>query len=205
MAVCPEYKLKGIYGIRNKVNNHIYIGSANVSFQNRWYDHRTQLKNNKHSNIHLQNAYNKYGVENFEYFIIEIVDGNRATIFEVEQYYLDVFYGQPFCYNLNPKATGGTGWFKTRKGTKLTDEEKAKLSKAQRARRLRDGTAKKVKPKKAVGRPFTDPKQVDTVLLIKAFFPNVSLRWIQKITSIDHSTVRNILKANELPNVVPIS
>lgn len=32
--ICPEYLLKGIYGIRNKINNYVYVGSASVSFAN---------------------------------------------------------------------------------------------------------------------------------------------------------------------------
>ena len=49
----------GIYEIRNKVNNKIYIGSSSCIIS-RWASHRHMLNNNKHSNIHLQRSWNKH-------------------------------------------------------------------------------------------------------------------------------------------------
>ena len=50
----------GIYQILNTVNGKFYIGSA-VDFTLRWAQHKWEFKNNRHSNTHLQRAYNKYG------------------------------------------------------------------------------------------------------------------------------------------------
>lgn len=108
-AICPENKQTGIYGIRNKINNHIYVGSATVTFHHRWSHHLADLRNNKHGNNKLQNAWNKYGEENFEFYIIEVVTGTKEEILEVEQQYLDVFYGQETCYNLSPNAVSRKG------------------------------------------------------------------------------------------------
>ena len=63
----------GIYNIRNIINNNIYIGSAS-NLKNRWNVHKHKLSNNKHVNIHLQRAFNKYGSENFIFEVIEYVD-----------------------------------------------------------------------------------------------------------------------------------
>lgn len=63
----------GIYSIVNIINNKIYIGStcSNVGFDSRWSMHKTALNQNKHSNKHLQSAWNKYGKDNFEFRMIE--------------------------------------------------------------------------------------------------------------------------------------
>ena len=60
----------GIYLIRNKANNKVYVGQS-VDIKQRWYNHKRELRNGTHYNEHLQKAYNKYGKENFEFKIIE--------------------------------------------------------------------------------------------------------------------------------------
>jgi group I intron endonuclease len=70
-----EYRLKllfncGIYAIKNKINGKMYIGSS-YNIKQRFTAHKSALKNNNHRNKHLQNAWNKYGEDNFEFIIIE--------------------------------------------------------------------------------------------------------------------------------------
>ena len=60
----------GIYQIVNSVNNKRYIGSSTNIIQ-RFRTHCSNLKHNKHSNLHLQNAWNKYGLDAFQFEIIE--------------------------------------------------------------------------------------------------------------------------------------
>lgn len=60
----------GIYKITNKVNGKIYVGQS-VNIKQRWAEHKANLRNNKHENLYLQNAWNKYGEENFSFEIIE--------------------------------------------------------------------------------------------------------------------------------------
>lgn len=64
-------RISGIYKITNKVNNKVYIGSSTDLFRRIRY-HKNLLRIHKHINSHLQSAYCKYGVENFEYEIIEV-------------------------------------------------------------------------------------------------------------------------------------
>ena len=68
-----QEKICGIYKITNLKNHKIYIGSSN-NIMRRWYEHLRDLKNQKHCNSHLQNAWNKYGENNFLFEIIEIVE-----------------------------------------------------------------------------------------------------------------------------------
>jgi len=62
-------KSSGIYQILNKTNNKFYIGSAS-NLRRRFSNHKCHLTKNSHSNLHLQNAWNKYGGDNFEFLIL---------------------------------------------------------------------------------------------------------------------------------------
>lgn len=77
----------GIYLIRNKTNNKIYVGSTSRSFKNRFSMHRYQLRKNEHHSPYLQKSWNKYGEENFEFIILEKC--SKKLCIEIEQFYLD--------------------------------------------------------------------------------------------------------------------
>lgn len=79
-----RYK-SGVYKITNLINNKAYIGSS-INVYNRKHTHINKLKNNNHHCKHLQNAYNKYGKDNFLFEIIEYCE----NITEREQYYIDL-------------------------------------------------------------------------------------------------------------------
>ncbi len=88
MKIKWEYnKLSGIYVIRNLINNKIYIGSS-INIYQRLHKHRTQLIRNKHQNCVIQNSVNKYGIDNFECFVIEQCSEELLT--NREQYYIDL-------------------------------------------------------------------------------------------------------------------
>lgn len=76
-----------IYGIKNKKNNLYYIGQT-INKDTRKYRHFNELKNQSHPNQHLQNSYNKYGRENFEFVILEEVK-DYSTIKEREDFWID--------------------------------------------------------------------------------------------------------------------
>lgn len=69
------------------MNGKVYIGSA-VDLKNRWNKHRYTLDNNIHRNRHLQNAWDKYGEEYFEFVVIEYCE--IEVLIEREQFYLDL-------------------------------------------------------------------------------------------------------------------
>jgi len=75
----------GIYQIKSTTNNKIYIGSA-VNFKNRKADHICTLKRNKH-NQHLQNHFNKYGLDDLVFSILEFCPPKK--LIEREQHYMD--------------------------------------------------------------------------------------------------------------------
>ena len=59
----------GIYKITNITNGKMIIGLSS-DIKRRWKHHENRLRKNKHSNPHLQNAWNKYGKQNFKFEII---------------------------------------------------------------------------------------------------------------------------------------
>ena len=58
--------------IKCLTNDKIYIGSSN-DVMRRLKTHKRELKNGSHNNLLLQHEYNKYGVDNF---IFKIIDQN---------------------------------------------------------------------------------------------------------------------------------
>ena len=76
----------GIYMILNKVNGKIYIGKAIDIERMRWEQHKRRLRDNKHDNKHLQNAWNKYGEINFEFSIL--LECEESQLNTYEQYYI---------------------------------------------------------------------------------------------------------------------
>lgn len=114
----------GIYCIVNNHDNKVYIGSS-MNLAKRVLQH---IKNTQ-SNIYLQNAINKYKLENFTIYILEFLtpSDNNLTNMELnvelilmEQKYLDMFENK---YNINPKAG------RSRIGAKHTEATKELFSK----------------------------------------------------------------------------
>lgn len=85
-----DYNKAGIYKIANIINNKIYIGSA-YNLKKRFDVHKSQLKNNKHNNGHLQKSYNKYGSDNFKFCSLEIIE-NVENIISREQNFIDLYF-----------------------------------------------------------------------------------------------------------------
>ena len=114
----------GVYQIKNKVNGKLYVGSSkNMHYRLR--KHFEHLRANKHENRKLQNAYNKYGKDNFIISVIELCEEDKQYI--IEQYWIDRFIGDN-CYNINPCATQPPDC--SGKKYIFSDEHKMNLSKA---------------------------------------------------------------------------
>ena len=95
---------KGVYQIKNLINNKVYIGSTTRSFKLRLKEHIVSLSKNKHKNQYLQNAWNKYSQDYFEFTILEVCDEN--DIIKFEQFWIDstTCYNSENGYNINPLA-----------------------------------------------------------------------------------------------------
>ena len=81
--------VSGIYEIKNKLNNHRYVGSS-IDIKERIAKHIRLLNKNKHHCKHLQYAWNKYGSNHFEFNVLEICEPIKDTLLFIEQKYLDL-------------------------------------------------------------------------------------------------------------------
>lgn len=122
-----EYNISGVYKITNTVNGKFYIGSSK-NIKNRWFKHTALLRHNKHENLHLQNAWNKYKEENFVFEILELCELEDLLI--REQYYLDtLLFAQEFIHNKDKRFYElGYNLTPISNGDYNTEESKAKIS-----------------------------------------------------------------------------
>lgn len=103
--------MTGIYKITNKLNNKIYIGqSVNISY--RWTAHRCRPfnENSNQYNSSLYKAIRKYGIENFQFEVLE--ECLKSELNDKEKYYISLFD------STNPKkgynlTTGGQDFHQT--------------------------------------------------------------------------------------------
>lgn len=63
-------KISGIYCIENKITDKKYVGKS-INIQKRWNRHIICLNQNRHQNKYLQNSWNKYGIAEFNFYILE--------------------------------------------------------------------------------------------------------------------------------------
>lgn len=82
--------MRGIYLIENLVNGHSYVGQS-VNIKNRWAYHRatTYCENKTEYNYPLYRAFRKYGLDNFDFVILEEVN-DMSDLTEKEKYWFDV-------------------------------------------------------------------------------------------------------------------
>ena len=59
-----------VYRIQNTETGQVYIGQS-TAYNQRWNSHKSLLRRNKHRNPKLQEDYNKYGLDAFEFDIIK--------------------------------------------------------------------------------------------------------------------------------------
>lgn len=103
----------GIYCITNTLTNFVYIGQSK-DIHRRWTTHIRDLRNNKHENRNLQNAFNECGENAFEFSVLE-----ECTVDELlskEIYYISRYTNK---YNM---CDGGGGL------TNPTDDVRKRIS-----------------------------------------------------------------------------
>lgn len=115
-------KLKsGIYCIENINNNKKYIGQS-VDVQDRWRKHKSELEHHVHHNSYLQNAWNKYGEDVFNFYVLEYCEIEQLD--EKEIYYIDLYKTTNRDCGYNLKSGGQLS------GSYYTEEIKEKMSKS---------------------------------------------------------------------------
>jgi group I intron endonuclease len=125
-------KVIGIYKIINRINNKYYVGSSNNILYRIEYRHKRALRENRHWNLHLQRAWNKYGEKMFDFIIIERFQSPKSYVelWQEEQKWLNIAKTeQDNCYNQSFIAGG----------IDFTPEVRHKMSIATKCRLKRDG------------------------------------------------------------------
>ena len=131
-------KLCGIYSITNLVNDKQYVGSTN-NYNKRKTQHLSNLRNNRHTNPYLQNAWNKDDGENNFVFNLEVeIDESQLLI--VEQIYIDNNIGG---YNITKFADAPTRGRRFR-GRQVSDQTKMKISESLKGKKHTNETKKKI-------------------------------------------------------------
>ena len=142
----------GVYKIVNTATNQCYVGQSQ-RVKKRLKEHFRLLRLNKHTNPHLQNAYNKYGADCF-YGELEVECTNFEELDALENAFLcgEAWFEEKTVYNIADFAKapmrGKRHSEETREKISLrrrattfdfqSPEYKATLSKAQMARFLSD-------------------------------------------------------------------
>lgn len=94
-----------IYQYKNKINGHMYIGLTNNA-KRRFLDHLSASKNpkNKDYNNTIHKAIRKYGIENFDFNLIEENIETLQKAKEREQYWISFYntYNNRSHYNETP-------------------------------------------------------------------------------------------------------
>lgn len=142
----------GIYSIEHIESGKKYIGSA-INVSTRMSEHLLRLKNNKHKNKKLQNAWNKHGNDAFVFSVIELVSNDM--LIAREQYWIDATKAATRSgYNIAPQA-GSTFGFKmsaaskakiaaARKGFVFTKEQRAKMRASRLGKKHTEATRHKL-------------------------------------------------------------
>lgn len=113
-------KIIGVYCILNIVSNKRYIGSS-INVKNRLCSHKRRLLKGTHDNKILQNSFNKHGINNFNFFLIEETTIEHYS--NLEHYYIQKYntLNRDFGYNIRPET-------KTNIGIKHSEASKIKMS-----------------------------------------------------------------------------
>jgi group I intron endonuclease len=125
-----------IYRIINKITNQNYIGQTTQDLYKRWRQHKQKKSNCRY----LKSAFNKYGIENFDFKLICI--GFDDNLNDLEIYYIKKYNCiVPNGYNL---LSGGNN------GGKHNEETKKKISETLKKR------PKSIYHKPQLGKPHTE-------------------------------------------------
>lgn len=115
-----------IYLIWNRTSDKYYVGQTSKEVKIRWTKHKSGLRCVRHGNSHLQRAWDKYGQDAFEFYVLDIVE-TKAEADAMERALKKWFSDLGICYNICDGGEGRTG--------PLSEETKRKISAALKGRK----------------------------------------------------------------------
>jgi group I intron endonuclease len=119
----------------------MYVGSGITN--ERWSDHKSRLKHNKHPSKAMQLDYNLYGIEAFEFKVLKL-EKSKTRRLAWEQYWLNRLECVSKGYNTREFAgrnIGNTNFI----GQHHTEETKLKIAKVHTGRVCSPETLKKMR------------------------------------------------------------
>lgn len=185
-------KTCGVYKIENLVDGKVYIGQS-INVLNRLANHKSDLKHNRHHNTYLQHAYNKYGVENFDFSII--CECDMQELDRLERYYIVEVYdsiNRDKGYN---RENGGNLYKIVSSETKekisvagknrFKDPKELELNR-QRAKRRFEDPEEHVKMSMAQKKRYEDPEErkKDADARLKFYSTDKGKQWIENYKNI---------------------
>jgi group I intron endonuclease len=145
-------KISGIYLIRNKITEKYYVG-ASIDINRRWTRHKDELNKNKHHSPKLQNSWNKYGDDKFDFIWVQ--QGCSNVLTKLEQQWID--FCDSFNHGYNSTAIANNIGLLPK-----TEEHKRKIGIAHKGRKLTEESKNKIR-QKAIGRkrpPMSDEQKI---------------------------------------------
>lgn len=118
-TIMARQKISGIYKITNIINGKCYIGQS-IDIKNRWRGHRNSFfRNDNKNSTYLKNAFNKHGIDNFKFEVLEEIDISniavplfaQSLLTNREQYWVDYYKScnRNFGYNVRVVVNSNIG------------------------------------------------------------------------------------------------
>lgn len=169
-----------VYKIENLCNNKKYIGCSKHG-KTRFKQHRSLLNKNKHKNQYLQNSWNKYGEDNFDFIIVSEHTSEKDMLLKE----IELIMECNDCYNI---AEGGLGGDTTKNYT--TEQKKSlseKRSEIMKKRHLENGSE--------LNNPFLNRTEVEREDMLKTWSEckkgekNSNAKYFNKVEQIKNGVV----------------
>lgn len=119
-ANTPRYENGCFYAIRCKENNFMYVGATGQPYKKRFREHKSTLKRQCHRNSKLQEAFDKYGEDNFESFVLDDGYHSQFQLDLLEDHIIDIY--RPKVFNIRKGGLNAPNAIESRK--KISEAKK---------------------------------------------------------------------------------
>lgn len=109
-----------VYLHTNKINGKVYVGVTKHNMMHRWKKHLRKAKIQKELglNNYFYNAINKYGADNWDHALLEVVEGAEQDAFNAEDKWIDHYESYNPEKGYNSKRKGPNGKFEHSEATR---------------------------------------------------------------------------------------